>query len=99
MLYDRVALHPQQESGVCASVDARLIALDDEYATFHTCMIGHTPCLTIHDTLRNCQNAPLIHFTGTLCITVSCEAFQLLSTSRSPLRRYMRPRQDSASKL
>ena len=36
MLYDGLALHAQQECGVCACVDAGLVALKHQHTFLHT---------------------------------------------------------------
>ena len=87
MLYDWIALHPQQKSGVRALVDTRLVALNDEYTTFHACIIAQTPCHTIHDTLINRPEAPLIRSTGTVCVLPHVKPFKDDSTSRTPVVR------------
>ena len=39
MLDDGLALHAQQECGVCARMDACLVALNDKHTILHTCVI------------------------------------------------------------
>ena len=38
VLYDGLALHAQKESGVCACVNACLVALNHKHTVLHTCI-------------------------------------------------------------
>ena len=38
VLNDGLALHAQQECGVCACMDACLVALNDKHTVLHTCV-------------------------------------------------------------